>query len=53
VLHFPSDQTVRLFYIDLMRDKIVPRGEAIDFKAAVPQKGSSNCHGLAFNYRRP
>jgi hypothetical protein len=52
VLHFPSDQSVRLFYIDLYRDKIVAKGSSgvIDFKTAVPSKGPGNCHGLAFNY---
>jgi hypothetical protein len=49
-IKFPSDQSVRLFYIDLKRDRIVAKEPAIDFKTAVPAKGSSNCHGLAFNY---
>lgn len=50
-IHFKSDQTVRLFYVDLYKNKIVPKGAKglIDFKTAVPER-PGNCHGLAFNY---
>lgn len=50
VLRLPSDRTVRLLYIDLYRDKIVAKPNGIiDFNTAVPSKGASDCHGLAFN----
>lgn len=51
-IKFPSDQSLRLFHIDLDRDKIVPFDGKVDFNnaATVAGKGASNCHGLAFNY---
>jgi hypothetical protein len=51
-IRFPSDQSLRLFHIDLDRDRIVPYAEKVDFSnaATVEGKGASNCHGLAFNY---
>lgn len=51
-IRFPSDQSLRLFHIDLDRDMIVPFDGKVDFGNAttVDGKGASNCHGLAFNY---
>jgi hypothetical protein len=40
---------VRLFTIHLRKDKIVPLANGVvDFNIAVPSKGASDCHGLAF-----
>jgi hypothetical protein len=49
VLRMSSDRTVRLFSVDLKNDKLValPNG-VVDFNNAVPSKGASDCHGLAF-----
>lgn len=51
VLRLASDRTVRLLWIDQRNDQIVemPNG-VVDFNTAVPTKGASDCHGLAFNY---
>lgn len=44
-----SDRTVRLLSVDLKNDKLMalPNG-VVDFNNAVPTKGASDCHGLAF-----
>ncbi len=44
-----SDRTVRIFNVDLKNDKLVPLPNGVvDFNNAVPSKGASDCHGLAF-----
>lgn len=43
-----SDKTIHFLTLDLKADKIFPLA-VVDMNSAVPAKGPSNCHGLAFN----